>query len=67
VEITPTRASYLQADGEPLEISHHGTKLTLKAGKPQKRLIPATPIRPRPSQPSGREPARRRPIAGSSA
>jgi alpha,alpha-trehalose phosphorylase len=63
VEITPTRASYLQADGEPLEISHHGTKHTLKVGKAQKCPIPPTPMRPRPRQPPGREPARRRPIA----
>ena len=64
VEITPTSARYLLAEGEPIEISHHGTALTLEAGKPQRRRIPQTPTRPPPSQPPGREPIRRRPLSG---
>jgi len=65
VEVTQASARYLLADGAPLEISHHGTALTLKAGKPQDLPIAPAPVRPRPSQPPGREPARRRLIPGS--
>jgi alpha,alpha-trehalose phosphorylase len=61
VEISQASARYLLADGAPLEISHHGTALTLKAGKPQDLPITPGPMLPRPSQPSGREPARRHP------
>jgi alpha,alpha-trehalose phosphorylase len=62
VEVTQASARYLLADGDALKISHHGTALTLKAGKPQDLSIPPAPVRPRPSQPPGREPARRRPV-----
>jgi len=65
VEVTQASARYLLADGDPLKISHHGTALTLKAGKPQDLPIAPAPMRPRPSQPPGREPARRHPIPGS--
>ncbi len=64
VEVSQGSARYLLADGAPLKISHHGTALTLKAGKPQDLPIAPAPMRPRPSQPSGREPARRHPIPG---
>jgi alpha,alpha-trehalose phosphorylase len=59
VEVTQQRARYQLADGDPLEITHHGTKLALEAGKPQDRPIPPAPARPRPAQPPGREPERR--------
>jgi len=59
VEITSPSVRYLLADGEPLEIAHHGAKLTLTAGRPQDRPIPAVAAAPRPSQPAGRAPARR--------
>ena len=62
VEVTQASARYLLADGDPMKISHHGSALTLKAGKPQDLPIAPAPVRPRPSQPPGREPARRRPI-----
>jgi alpha,alpha-trehalose phosphorylase len=65
VEITQASASYLLADGAPVKISHHGTALTLEAGKPQRHRIPRAPVRPRPRQPPGREPARRHPTPGS--
>jgi alpha,alpha-trehalose phosphorylase len=61
VEVSPASARYLLADGAPLEISHHGTALTLKAGQPQDLPITPGPMLPRPSQPPGREPARRHP------
>jgi alpha,alpha-trehalose phosphorylase len=64
VEVTQASARYLLADGDPMKISHHGSALTLKAGKPQDLPIVPAPMRPRPSQPPGREPARRRPIPG---
>jgi alpha,alpha-trehalose phosphorylase len=60
VEVTATQARYLLAGGEPVRIFHHGEQLDLSAGKPQVRPVPAAPVRPRPSQPPGREPAHRR-------
>jgi alpha,alpha-trehalose phosphorylase len=59
VEVKPAEATYSLADGDPLQIRHHGQTLTLSAGEPQHRPIPAAPSRPRPAQPPGREPARR--------
>jgi alpha,alpha-trehalose phosphorylase len=59
VEVNHKAAKYLLADGEDLEILHYGTKMSLSAGKPQSKAIPATPARPRPSQPPGREPVHR--------
>jgi alpha,alpha-trehalose phosphorylase len=62
VEVTPATATYVFGKGKPLEILHHGETVTLSAGKPQVRPIKAAPAGPRPSQPAGREPARRRAI-----
>jgi hypothetical protein len=53
VEITHAEARYALADGGPLEIVHHGQPVSLAAGKPQARPVPAAPSRPRPSQPPG--------------
>ena len=58
VEVTHGKARYVIADGEPLEIVHHGEQLTVSAGEPQERPIPALQARARPRQPRGREPAR---------
>ncbi len=63
VEITRSSARYLLVEGEPLGIGHHGTPVTLKAGKPVVRPIPSVTPRPRASQPAGRTPERRRPDA----
>jgi alpha,alpha-trehalose phosphorylase len=61
VEITRSRARYILAEGEPLEILHHGRAVNLLPGKPQVRAVPAAPApRPAPSQPPGREPVHRR-------
>ena len=60
VEVTHPAAQYVLADGEPLEILHHGTKVNLTARKAQSHAIPAMRSRPRPSQPPGREPVHRR-------
>ncbi len=59
VEVTHSAARYRLAAGEPVEIAHYGTRLRLAPGDPQEQPIPATPQRPRPSQPPGRAPARR--------
>ena len=61
VEVTPAEARYALADGDPLEIVHHGQPVKLSAGQPQAWPSPAAPSRPRPSQPPGREPVRRLP------
>ncbi len=66
VEVTHPEARYALADGDPLEILHHGEKVSLSSGKPQVRPILAVPSRPRPSQPPGREPAHRRPTGDGS-
>jgi alpha,alpha-trehalose phosphorylase len=62
VEVTQSTATYSLSDGETLEIMHDGQKLSLSAGKPQSQPVRKIRARPRPSQPPGREPARRRPI-----
>jgi alpha,alpha-trehalose phosphorylase len=59
VEVTHPSVRYLLADGEPLDIVHHGKRLTLSAGQEEERPIPRVTHRPRPSQPPGRGPAHR--------
>jgi alpha,alpha-trehalose phosphorylase len=66
VAVTQSSARYQLDDGNPLEITHHGTTLTLQAGKPQDRPIPPAPARRRPTQPPGRAPERRQ-ASGASA
>jgi alpha,alpha-trehalose phosphorylase len=61
VSITHAEARYALADGDPLEIVHHGQPVSLSAAKPQTRPIPPASPQPRPSQPPGREPVHRRP------
>jgi alpha,alpha-trehalose phosphorylase len=60
VEISHHEARYLLVDGEPLEIIHHGERLTLSAGHRRARPVPALQPGPRPSQPAGRAPIHRR-------
>ena len=67
VEITHAEARYTLVDGDPLEIVHHRQPVSLSAGKPQVRSIPAISSRPRPSQPPGREQAHARPKPGTRA
>jgi alpha,alpha-trehalose phosphorylase len=59
VEINHASARYLLEDGGPLDIVHHDRRVKLTAGKAQECPVPVMPPRPRPSQPPGREPARR--------
>jgi alpha,alpha-trehalose phosphorylase len=61
VEVTHATTRYALVDGKPLEFMHYGQKVSLSAEKPQVRAVQKAPVRPRPSQPPGREPARRRP------
>jgi alpha,alpha-trehalose phosphorylase len=60
-EITRSKVKYSLADGEPVQIVNDGEKLTVAADKPVSRPLAVIPSRPRPSQPPGREPMRRRP------
>jgi alpha,alpha-trehalose phosphorylase len=61
VEVTHSQARYVLTGGDPLEILHHGQPVSLTAGKPHVRRIPTGSSRPRPRQPSGREPVHRPP------
>ena len=61
VEMTHKEATYSFAEGEPLEIYHHGDKLVVRPGQPEKRPIPPIEATERPTQPPGREPEPRRP------
>ena len=64
VEVSAPAATYTLLDGTPMQIVHHGQPLTVRPGGPVSRLIPPAPARPEPTQPPGREPARRRPPTG---
>jgi alpha,alpha-trehalose phosphorylase len=67
IEVRRDQARYTLVEGNPLEVRHHGETVTVGANRPLTRRIPAAPRRETPTQPAGREPARRRPvtIAGS--
>jgi alpha,alpha-trehalose phosphorylase len=66
VEVTQHTATYRLADGEPIQLVHHGGELTVEPGKPQDRPIPPLPARPLPTQPPGREPEHRQASGASS-
>jgi alpha,alpha-trehalose phosphorylase len=59
VEVAKREATYTLVDGPPLEVGHHGETVALSKGQPVTLGVPPTPTRPAPSQPLGREPARR--------
>ncbi len=59
VEATKTHATYTLLDGAPLEIGHHGKKITISTDEPVTEANPPAVGRPSPSQPRGRAPARR--------
>jgi alpha,alpha-trehalose phosphorylase len=61
VEVTPSAASYVLLDGQPLTVVHHGEPIVVSVGEPVVRLIPKPPVRAAPTQPPGRAPARRSP------
>jgi alpha,alpha-trehalose phosphorylase len=54
-------ATYTLAEGEPLEILHHGERVEIRRDEDVTRPIPPAPRRERPRQPPGREPRRRTP------
>jgi alpha,alpha-trehalose phosphorylase len=60
VEVDSAEATYTLAEGDAIEISHHGDRVTLEPDSPLKLRIPPAPNRPEPHQPPGREPRRRR-------
>jgi alpha,alpha-trehalose phosphorylase len=60
VEVTQKEARYeLVGSGDPVEILHHGEKVTIEAGTRQIQPIPRPPNRPTPKQPPGCAPHRR--------
>ncbi|SFQ31553.1 alpha,alpha-trehalose phosphorylase [Amycolatopsis arida] len=59
VEVRPGEARYTLLSGPPLELAHHGSRFTLGA-EPVTLPVPPPPALPRPAQPPGRAPARRR-------
>ena len=59
VEATKTHATYVLLEGEPIEIGHHGTTITVSTDAPVTEAIPPAVSRPAPTQPHGRAPARR--------
>jgi alpha,alpha-trehalose phosphorylase len=63
VEVTQESASYSLSDGGELELIHHGKAVKLKQRGRVTLPIPAAPRREPPSQPAGRVPAHRRPLA----
>ena len=56
VTVRHDTATYELLQGDPIVLRHHGTELELR-DRPVIRGIPPTPVRPRPRQPYGREPA----------
>jgi alpha,alpha-trehalose phosphorylase len=61
VEVTQRHSVYTLEEGDPLDITHHGRRLTLTTDKPRTESIPRMPLIDPPTQPPGRAPARRRP------
>ena len=59
VEVTGREAAYTLVEGPPLDVAHHGETVTLSTEQPVTVAVPPTPARPAPSQPLGRDPARR--------
>jgi alpha,alpha-trehalose phosphorylase len=59
VEVTKQAVTYTLLAGPPLRVGHHGKRITVADGSPVRRTIPPCAERPAPSQPPGREPARR--------
>jgi alpha,alpha-trehalose phosphorylase len=62
VEVTQHATAYRLADGEPLQVTHDGEAVSVRAGNPlvlpTRKASPAGPCGP-PAQPRGREPRRR--------
>jgi alpha,alpha-trehalose phosphorylase len=63
VEVRPNHATYSLLQGTSLEIVHHGDRVTVEPELPLQRPIAALPARESPTQPPGRAPEHRRPVA----
>ncbi|MFL5863817.1 MAG: glycoside hydrolase family 65 protein [Solirubrobacteraceae bacterium] len=61
VEVDGEHTRYSLVDGHSLEIRHHGDAVTVEPGQTLELPIPAQRQRPAPTQPRGRQPAKRRP------
>jgi alpha,alpha-trehalose phosphorylase len=61
VTTTPTEAAYTLDNGEPITVLHYGEPVLVSLDEPVKLPVPPPAKRPRPRQPHGREPPRRRP------
>jgi alpha,alpha-trehalose phosphorylase len=61
VAVSHEQAEYSLLEGPALEIGHHGEKVTVTREQPYVGKVPAARGGMRPSQPSGRAPARRGP------
>jgi alpha,alpha-trehalose phosphorylase len=59
VVVNHAHADYRLLEGEALDIAHHGQPLRVGPGEGTSAPIPDIPALPEPSQPPGREPARR--------
>ena len=59
IEAEPTQATYTLPMGDALDIHHHGRPVTVTAEHPVQCPIPPAPTLGQPTQPRGREPARR--------
>jgi alpha,alpha-trehalose phosphorylase len=67
VAVEHQQATYSIIEGPPLELVHHGEKVSVGPEEPVARPIPRLAPRSAPTQPPGRAPARRRPRSGTSA
>ena len=63
VEVDSTHARYRLRFGDPLTIEHHGTEYEVTTDEELELEIPKLRPRGNPTQPPGRTPARRRPVA----
>jgi alpha,alpha-trehalose phosphorylase len=59
VEVSHRQARYTVLEGAPLEITHHGSAVTVAPDAPETCPIPESPSLEAPTQPKGRAPARR--------
>ncbi|MBV9002208.1 MAG: glycoside hydrolase family 65 protein [Solirubrobacterales bacterium] len=66
VEVHPDHATYELLDGDPLELIHHGERVTVTPGEQLRRPVPPAPKRPPPQSPPGREPGLASAIAAAS-
>jgi alpha,alpha-trehalose phosphorylase len=59
VEFDANEVTYTLLEGPPLLIAHHGEPIEIRTDAAVTRPIPAASVGPAPTQPAGREPARR--------